>query len=191
MTVNITSEVFGKKPGETYTGAMEAWLLANGYAKKQAGPFNGVGTDNTGAAGIALANDPREAANREAPYFPSTPDRHTTIANDEAHLTQAKLPNPEFDLDDAGADTEAPADLALEPKVLKLAGGEVHATGTNLEGVTAVSVGGTAATDLDVSAAGDGVVTFTAPAKAAGSYDVVFTDASGNATVTGGLTYEA
>ncbi len=100
MTVEITSEVFGKVPGETYTGAMEAWLLANGYAK-QAG-YTGVGVANTGSTGVAPANDPRNPANREAPYFPSTEDRHATIANDGTHLTPAKLPNPELDLDDAG-----------------------------------------------------------------------------------------
>jgi hypothetical protein len=187
VTVTITSEVFGKKPGETYTGAMEAWLLAEGYAS-QAG-YTGVGVSNTGDTAVDPANDPTNPDNREAPYFPTTADRHSTIANDATHLTQAKLPNPEFDLDDAGVDTEAPSDLVLEPTELVLAGGEVHATGTNLEGITAVTVGGTAATDLDVTEAGDGVVTFTAPAKAAGSYDVVFTDASGNATVVGGLTY--
>lgn len=190
MTVNITSEVFGKKPGETYTGAMEAWLLANGYAS-QAG-YTGPGVDNEGAAGIALANDPREPDNREAPYFATTPDRHTTVANDAVHLTQAKLPNPEFDLDDADVDTEAPSDLVFEPSELVLAGGEVHATGTNLEGVTAVTVGGTAAAIVEAeSDRENGVLVFTAPAKAAGSYDVVLTDASGNATATAALTYAA
>lgn len=191
MTVNITSEVFGKKPGETYTGPAEAWLLANGYAKKQAGPFTGVGTDNTGPAGVELENDPRNPVNREAPYFPSTPDRHVTIANDAAHLGLEKLPNPEFDYDDEGVDTEAPSNLSIKPDTLPLAGGRVTVTGTNLEGITAVSVGGTAGTSLDTEDLGEGIFQFTAPAKAAGSYDVVFTDASGDATVTGGLTYEA
>lgn len=188
MTVNITSEVFGKKPGETYTGAMESWLLANGYASQV--DYVGPGVDNTGDAGIALANDPREAANREATYFPSTPDRHTTIANDATHLTQAKLPNPEFDLDDADVDTEAPSDLVLNLSELPLDGGEVHATGTNLEGVTAVTVGVTDAPIVEAeSDRENGVLVFTAPALVAGAYDVVFTDASGNATIVDGLTY--
>lgn len=189
MTVTITSEVFGKKPGETYTGAMEAWLLAEGYAK-QAG-YTGPGVSNSGATDVAPANDPRNPANREAPYFPSTDDRNATIANDGTNLTKATFPNPEFDLDDAGVDTEAPSDLVLEPKTLPLAGGKVTVTGNNLEGVTGVTVGGTAATDLDVDKAGDGVITFTAPAKTAGAQAVVLVDASGNATKTGGLTYEA
>lgn len=36
MAVVMTSEALGKKPGETFTGAAaeEAWLLAEGYAKK-------------------------------------------------------------------------------------------------------------------------------------------------------------
>jgi hypothetical protein len=189
VTVTITSEVFGKLPGETYTGPMEAWLLSEGYAK-QAG-YTGAGVSNTGAADTTPANDPRLAANREAPYFPGTADRDATIANDATHLTQAKHPNPEFDLDAGGVDTESPSDLVLDPTSLPLGGGEVHATGTNLEGVTGVTVGGTAATGLDTDNAGDGVITFVAPAKAAGSYDVVFVDASGNTTVTGGLTYAA
>jgi hypothetical protein len=187
MTVTITSEVFGKVPGETYTGAQEAWLLANGYASQA--DYEGAGVANTGTTGVAPANDPRNPDNREAPYFPGTEDRHATIANDATHLTQAKLPNPEFDIDDAGVDTEAPSDLVLDPTELPLAGGKVTVTGNNLEGVTAVTVGATAATDLDLDNVEQGVITFTAPAKAAGAHDVVFTDASGNATVTGGLTY--
>lgn len=33
MTVVMTSEAFGKQPGENYTGEHEAWLKAEGYAK--------------------------------------------------------------------------------------------------------------------------------------------------------------
>jgi len=187
MTVEITSECFGKQVGETYTGPMEAWLLSEGYAK-QAG-YTGPGVSNTGAADTTPANDPRLPANREAPYFPSTEDRNTTIANDGANLTALKRPNPEFDVDAGGVDTEAPSDLVLSESELPLAGGRVNFQGTNLEGITAVAVGGTAATDLDLDQLDEGLGAFTAPAKAAGTYDVVFTDASGNATVTGGLTY--
>lgn len=148
-----------------------------------------AGASNIGVQADVPANQPGDAANREAPYFKDTPDLDSTIANDATHLTEAVHRAPGFDMDVNAVDAEAPSNLVLSPDELPLAGGEVHATGRNLEGITAVTVGGTAATDLDVSAAGDGVVTFTAPAKAAGPHDVVFTDASGNATVTGGLTY--
>ncbi len=95
MTVTITSEVFGKQPGETYTGTMEAWLLAEGYAK-QAG-YTGPGVSNTGSTDVAPANDPRNPANRTSPYFPSTADHNVTIANNTTNLTKATFPNPEFE----------------------------------------------------------------------------------------------
>ena len=158
-----------------------------------------AGASNTGAQADSVANDLTDAANREAPYFPSTPDRHTTIANDATHLTLAKLAAPGFDVDAANVDAEAPTNLVLDseilvdlnPDALPLGGGEVHVTGTNLEGITGITVGGTAAVSMELDFLDDGVLTFVAPAKAAGTYDVVFTDASGNATVTGGLTYAA
>lgn len=57
MTVVLTSPVEGKQPGDTYTGANEAYLVASGYAKKQAGPFTGPGLDNTGPADTTIANN--------------------------------------------------------------------------------------------------------------------------------------
>lgn len=189
MTVTLTSQVLGLAVGASYTGNLEPWLLAEGYAKQA--NYTGPGVSNTGATDILPANDPTRAANREAPYFPSTPDRNTSIANDEDNLNETSFQAPDFDFDAGGTDTESPSDLTLEPSELELAGGSVLVTGNNLEGVTAVTVGGTAVTDLDLDAAGDGVITFTAPAKTAGAHDVVFTDASGNATVSGGLTYSA
>jgi hypothetical protein len=190
VTVTIHSEVFGKQPGETYTGAMEAWLLAEGYASEV--DYEGPGVDNTGATSVAPANDPRNPANREAPYFPSTTDRHTTIANDATHLTQTKLPNPEFDLDDAGVDTEAPSDLVLDPAEGPAAGGTVVTiTGNNLEGVTAVTFDTVAGTALDVSQAGEGIIKVTTPAGTAGPADVLLDDGSTDTTLTGGFTYTA
>lgn len=57
MTVILTSPVEGKQPGETYTGSNEAYLLASGYARKQAAPFTGPGLDNTGPADTTIANN--------------------------------------------------------------------------------------------------------------------------------------
>lgn len=148
-----------------------------------------AGASNIGVQADLPINDATSPVNREAPYFPSTPDRHATIANDAAHLTLETNPAPGFDLDLSGTDAEAPANLDVKPRELPLAGRKVAITGTNLEGVTGVTFGGTAGTSLDVSRAGDGVITVVAPAKAAGTYDVVVTDDIGSTTKTGGVLY--
>lgn len=150
-----------------------------------------VGASNLGAQADVPANLPGLAANREAPYFPASPDLHTTIANDNAHLTLTSLAAPGFDMDVAAADTEAPSNIAIAPKRLPLAGGKVTITGRNLEGVTGVTFGGTAGTGLDITNAADGVITVVAPAKTAGAYDVIVTDAVGSVTKTAGVSYAA
>ena len=187
MAVTLTSPVLGQEPGYVYTGPLEAWLLATGYAKQDG--YTGPGVANTGASAADLGDDPREAENREAPRFPASPATNVTIANDGTNLTKTKFPAPGFDFDADAVDTEAPSNLTFEPNELPLAGDAVTVFGQNLEGVTAATVGATAVTDLDVDNAGDGIITFVAPAKAAGSYDVVLTDASGNSTSVGALTY--
>lgn len=172
------------------TGTVLANLGVTAGSWAQGGDGRPVGASNLGAQADTVANDPTRAANREAPYFPRTPDRHTTIANDATHLTQASLAAPNFDVDIAGTDTEAPSQVAIvEGADLPLGGGRVVISGNNLEGVTGVTFGGTAGTALDVTDAGDGVITVTAPAKTAGSYNVVVTDAVGSATITSGVTY--
>lgn len=56
MTVRLTSPVEGLQPGDTYTGANEAYLLAEGYAERDAvvdavnGAYTGPGVANTGPA---------------------------------------------------------------------------------------------------------------------------------------------
>lgn len=188
MTVTITSEVFGKTPGQTYTGAMEAWLLANGYASQAA--YAGAGVKNTGTTGVAPTNDPRHTGNREAPYFPDTEDRYHPIANAVGAVALPKIPVPDFDLDDAGTNTEAPTVTAFRPKKLGLTGGKVKAQGNNFETITGVTVGGTAGTLVPAESDMDkGIGVFVAPAKAAGTYDVVIQSSTGNTTVVGALTY--
>ncbi|WP_246700860.1 IPT/TIG domain-containing protein [Rhodopseudomonas sp. BR0M22] len=65
-------------------------------------------------------------------------------------------------------------------------GTSVTITGTNLSGVTSVTIGGAAAT-LGTNTATSIVIT--TPAGTAGARDVVVTTASGSATSTGGFTY--
>lgn len=190
MTVILTSPVLGKSVGENYTGTMEAWLLANGYARQDG--YTGPGVSNTGAVDVAPADDPTLAENREAPYFPLTEDRHVTIANDATHLNQKSLAAPGFDLDAGGVDTEAPSSVVLKPKSGKVAGGtKVTITGDNLEGVTAVNFDVTPGTALDVSTADEGVITVVSPAHAAGAVNVTLVDASGNTVQAAGFTYNA
>ena len=79
--------------------------------------------------------------------------------------------------------------LLLTPNSgLLAAGGQtVTLTGDDLSNVTGITVGGTAATNVQVVNAN--TVTFTTPAKAAGSYDVVVTSPMGSSTITNGATY--
>lgn len=191
MTVEITSPVLGKAVGETYTGELESWLLAQGYAK-QAG-YTGPGVSNTGAADDVPANDPRLPANREAPYFPLSDDNNVTVANDTTNLTKATFPAPtNFDVDPGGVDTEAPANVTLDPAEGPAAGGtRVRVTGDNLENVTSVTFDGVAATGLDVSNVEQGFLDVTTPVGTAGPADVVLVDASGNGTFVAAFTYTA
>lgn len=67
------------------------------------------------------------------------------------------------------------------------AGAPLTLTGTNLTGATGVTIGGTACTSVTVVSATS--VTCVAPAKAAGTYDVVLSKGAQTATLTNG--YEA
>lgn len=59
MTVTLTSEAYGKVPGETYTGPEEAWLLANGYASQDdyEDPVVAVLTGTTDAVNVVTGGD--------------------------------------------------------------------------------------------------------------------------------------
>lgn len=197
MSVKLTSPVLGQDVGYVYTGNLEDWLLAQGYATRDADTsptsYTGPGVDNDGATDVAPDDDPRLASNRgDAPYFPSSEDRNVTIANDATNLTKDKFPAPGFDVDPGGADDDAPANVTLDPATGPAAGGTVVTiTGDNLAGVTDVTFGGASGTALDVSGAtgGEGTIQVTTPAGTAGARDVVLVDPSGNLTLTGGFTY--
>lgn len=82
----------------------------------------------------------------------------------------------------------APTIRTVSPATGPAAGGTVITiTGTWFTTGTTVTVGGTAATAIDVDT--DMKLKCTTPAKAAGAYDVVVTTAAGAATKTGGFTY--
>lgn len=79
---------------------------------------------------------------------------------------------------------------AVTPSSGPATGGTASAlTGTGLAEVTGITVGGAAATAVNV--VDDTRVTFTTPAGTAGSRDIVVTDDAGAVTVAGGFTYTA
>lgn len=77
---------------------------------------------------------------------------------------------------------------SITPTSGPAAGGtSVTATGTNLDYVRGVTVGGAAATNVTVVSSTS--VTFVTPAGTVGAKDVVFDLAAGDVTLTGGFTY--
>lgn len=193
--LEVTSVATGPTAYVTVVGGAAAVLDDLGVtvgAIAYGGDGRPAGASNTGAQSASEVGDPSVAENREAPYFPGTPDRNATIANDADNLNETEFPNTEFDFDNAGTDTEAPSDVVLEPNEGSTTGGTVVViTGNNLEGVTAVTFDTVAGTDLDTSNAGDGVIVVTTPAGAAGPADVVLDDGSTDTTLAGGFTYVA
>lgn len=172
MPVTLTSPALGQDAGTTYTGPEEAWLLAEGYARQDG--YTGVGVSNTGPTDVAPADDPSLPANREP-----EPSR-----DEEGNVDAREV---SYDFDAGGVDTEKPSAFTVAPNELALAGEDVTIEGQNLTGTTGVTVGGTAATNVDV--VDDSTVTATFPAKAAGTYDVVVTDNVGSTTEVGEVTY--
>ena len=82
-----------------------------------------------------------------------------------------------------------PSISTIAPNTGPAAGGTtVTITGTNLSGVTGVTIGGAAAT---LGANTPTSIIITTPAGTAGARDVVLTTAGGSVTSTGGFTYEA
>lgn len=164
MAVEMTSEAYGKLPGESYTGPEEDWLLANGYAKRAG--YTGPGVANTGASDVTPDKEPTDAVNREeAGHGSYVFGKGTALAPADLKIKQG---------DESG---------------LPAGGKVVTIYGDNLADVTGVTFGGTAGTALDVVS--DKEVKVTAPAHAAGAVNVVVTDPSGSATMANGFTYKA
>lgn len=193
--LNVTSTATGTTAYVTVVGGTAAVLDALGVAVDDiayGGDGRPTGASNLGAQTGLPAADPSDAANREAPYFPQTEDQNVTIANDAANLNLLKFPLARFDFDSGSTDTEAPVVFEVSPNEGPEEGGTVVViSGDNLEGVTGVTFDAVAGTALDVTNAGDGTITVTTPAGAAGPATVVVTDAVGSDTEVGAFTYLA
>lgn len=151
-----------------------------------AGHDGGVGVSATGASDVVPGKDLQEAVNREPEPTKFLDGTQDPGPRDPAMgFTDADEPVYDFDID--GLNLEAPSAYTLKPTALVLAGGKVEATGQNFKRTSGVTVGGTAATNVVVKS--DSVLTFIAPAKTAGTYDVIVTNPNGATTKTGGLTY--
>lgn len=159
MSVVLTSEVGGLAVGATYTGPLEPFYLAEGYARAVSSPV-----DHTMQRGVAVIDDPTLNINREAPGQPFKLSG-SLAAPEVATVTRV-----------SGA-----ADGAVG------GGTVVEIAGDNLRDVTAVTFGGTAGTALSIVS--DQAIRVTTPAHAAGAVNVVVTDPDGSATKTNGYTY--
>lgn len=95
---------------------------------------------------------------------------------------------PVYEYINKPASVGAPTVVSLSPSSVGVAGGAlVIVNGSKFTGATGVTVGGTAATAFIVESPSR--LIFTAPAKSAGSYPVVVTNATGPSNNTVSLTY--
>lgn len=76
MTVELTSPVEGKQPGDPYSGPNEAFYLAEGYAKRKG--YKGPGVSNTGPASIKDATKHPQLAENA----PANEDNETAVTSD-------------------------------------------------------------------------------------------------------------
>lgn len=193
MSVKLTSPALGQGVDSIYTGPEEDWLLAQGYAKRDADTaptsYTGPGVQNEGTTDVAPDDDLTRAENREE--ITAKWDEWDGGRLDPALVElRGGTPDPitpAYDFDAGGVNDEAPDLVSVEPTSGAAAGGEtLTLTGTGFEGTTAVTVGGAAATDLVV--VDDSTITVTTPATTAGAQDVVVTNPNGSDTLTGGFT---
>ena len=156
------------------------------------GVFNAAGTRLSKSSALALT-----AADTTDPFLVATADLYDSVftgqqdasadGNVRRLLLKAgrRIATSQFNLlfPFATLDTFAPS------AAIPAAGGStVVITGTYLDGITAITIGGTAATSFVVSQAGK-VLSMVVPAKTAGTYNVVVTDDSGTVTATNALTF--
>lgn len=197
MTVTLTSPVEGKQPGDTYTGANEAFLLAEGYAT-QAG-YTGPGVANTGPATTTKANEDAAHSERALRAVDSSlgdgggTNTNVVLSPPDAprlSYTGSDGPTPEVTSGFDGFSNDPAAVISsLTPSTgLAVAGGTaVVVTGYGFAKATAVQFGGTAGTAFSVVS--DRELHVTTPAKAAGSYTVTVVRPEGNLTKANGATF--
>jgi len=180
MSVKMTSEAYGKKVGELYTGPEEDWLLAEGLAKRDSSTsptsYTGPGVSGTGPAGVVPAKDPQLPENREK--YDKFDDQGR--------------PDPQpvaYDFDAGGVNDDVPGAFTVEPAEVPLAGAAVVLKGSNFGRSTGVTFGGTAGTAFSV--VNDKTIHVTAPAKTAGKVAVVVLNPAGNKTQADALEYKA
>lgn len=204
MTVTLTSPAEGKQPGDTYTGPNEAYLVASGYAKKNAGPFTGPGLDNVGAADTTVANNREFDATRgDIAGDGGTPEAGTNDGDLKLHPADAPYTSVQGgafgDQEDTtfnGFANDPEGGFALEvnsisPATGPAAGGTVvTVSGRGLEKVTNVTVDGANAT-AEVASNGGRTLKFTTPVGTVGPADVVYVAAAGNVTKAASFTYTA
>jgi hypothetical protein len=171
VAIKLTQELNGQAVGATYNGdaALVPWLIAEGYAVDTSNV-----RDHAKDTGAPPANDPTLAVNREDPngYDGDDADhRDFEFGSDSSQL--------------------APRLYSVTPAEAPAAGGDaLEFRGDNFTGVTAITLGGTAVTGLQV--VGDKFLRCTSAAHAAGAVDVVLTKAAGpDTTVDDGFTYTA
>jgi hypothetical protein len=164
VAVTLTSPVLGQAPGYVYTGPLEAWLEAQGYAKRNSGVV-----DHQKTTAVLPKDDPTLAINREAP---------NTAGAAATPKLSGGLAAPEVS-------TVVRSGGAAQGAV---GGGTiVTISGDNLSDVTGVTFDGTPGTALEI--VDDQTIKVTTPAHAAGAVNVVVTDPDGSATKTNGYTY--
>lgn len=202
MTVTLTSPAEGKQPGDTYTGPNEAYLVASGYARKNAGPFTGPGLDNVGPADTTLANN-REftPTTHQIAGNGGTPEKGTNEGDLELHDADAPYKSQTGDAF-GDADETAFTGFANDPAARPVefgsirpatgpaAGGTVvTVSGFGLDEVTSVTFDGVAGTSL----VHDGRQTLTVhtPVGTAGPADIVLVTPGDDVTKAAGFTYTA
>lgn len=154
MAKKLAQEVNGQKVGATYSGpaAMLPWHEANGYVYDDTTPTSHIDTTQP-----LPKDDPQLAVNREDPN-----DRETGAVSTQkygGHLLQAEV-------------------TSVTPNTGVAAGGNtVVLAGDGLIDVSAITFGGTPATEIDTG--DDERITCKVPAHAAGAVTVAVTDARG------------
>lgn len=157
MTVTLTSPVYGQAPETEFTGNA---ALEDWLVYHGYAERAGTAPGTTGATDVTPDKDPTLAVNREAPGAAYALSGGFVVVD----LT------------------------AISPTSGPAAGGtRVTITGDHLSDVTAVSIGGVAATNVAI--VDDQKIRATTGPHAAGAVNVVVTDVKGSDTLTGAYTY--